>query len=224
MTDTRDDLLARPFGLAPNRAPADDSPAQQLGLAPAGDRCVACGAPLSSDQRYCVNCGERRGTSRFTVADPATAAEAAPPPPAPRRTRPSSSATFVAGVATLLLAMGVGVLIGHDTAGTARTANAPIKIDVGSSAATGAATAATTPTTSAAAHSTPGRSSTSGAKAKTSTAAAKTPPATAKKAATAAAKVLGGKNIAAPTVTVGGACSGGAGCQGKKFTGNFFGN
>jgi hypothetical protein len=120
--------------------------------------------------------------------------------------------------------MGVGVLIGHDTAGNAKTANAPIKIDLGSSTGTGAATAATTPTTGAVTHSTPGRSSKAGAKAKTSTAAAKTPPATAKKAATAAAKVLGAKNIAAPTVKVGGACSGGAGCQGKKFTGNFFGN
>ena len=88
-----------------------------------GDRCVNCGAPLSSDQRYCINCGERRGAARFTLpvaaAAPAEPAPSSPSrPPRSRRPRPTQGATLVAGIGTLLLAMGVGVLIGHGSGST----------------------------------------------------------------------------------------------------------
>jgi hypothetical protein len=46
------------------------------------------------------------------------------------------------------------------------------------------------------------------------------------KASAAANKVFGnsgGNLVKDPTVQVGGACSGGAGCENGKFTGNFFG-
>ena len=29
-----------------------------------GEPCRACGAPLAADQRYCLNCGQRRGEPR----------------------------------------------------------------------------------------------------------------------------------------------------------------
>ena len=70
---------------------------------------------LAHDQRYCVECGERRGASRFPAGQPA--AEASPrrarAARAPRGQRISSGTTLVAGVGVLLLAIGLGVLIGR---------------------------------------------------------------------------------------------------------------
>jgi hypothetical protein len=34
-----------------------------------GERCASCGVPLASDQRYCLNCGERRGNARIPFMD-----------------------------------------------------------------------------------------------------------------------------------------------------------
>jgi hypothetical protein len=204
----------------------EDAPTQQISLAAVGDRCVNCGAVLSSDQRYCVNCGERRGKARFTVAQAAaeTAPSASAPPRAPRRPRVSSGFTLIAGIATLLIAMGVGVLIGHNSAGVTRTPTQNITV-AGGGAAAPTATSATTASGGATA-----TKSHSGGKSgqKKSKAASKSKPSAAvsQKAAAAASKVTGGSaKVAAPTVTAGGACSAGtAGCQGGKLTGNFFGN
>ena len=207
------------------------SSTQQLGLeASAGDRCVSCGAPLANDQRYCINCGERRGKPRFALAEPAGDASAAAQPAKPRRRRPrpSSGFTLIAGIATLLLAMGVGVLIGHNSAGSqpAASAQQPVKIDLSGG---GSAAAASTPTTvvksthntgtRAKAHSKPSAKSTKATKSKPTSAQSA-------KASGAASKVLGGQaNTAPATVTQGAECqSGTAGCQNGKFTGNnFFG-
>ena len=52
-----------------------DAPTRELPTAPATaseDRCGNCGTPLAHDQRYCVECGERRGQSRFPTAQPTT--------------------------------------------------------------------------------------------------------------------------------------------------------
>ena len=211
------------------------APTQQLGLAAsAGDRCVNCGAPLSSDQRYCVNCGERRGKPRFVLAEPAGGASAAAPPAKPRsrRPRPSSGFTLIAGIATLLLAMGVGVLIGHNSAPgqPAASAQQPVKIDLSGG---GSAGAATTPTTVVKSTAKTGSRAKSHARAHASaharsTEATKAKPTSAQstKASGAASKVLGGQaNTAPATVTQGAQCqSGTAGCQNGKFTGNnFFG-
>jgi hypothetical protein len=170
------------------------------------DRCVSCGAPLSSDQRYCVVCGERRGAPRFSLP-PSTAAEAPTPAPvaaaAGRGGRFSSGTTLVAGVATLLLAVLVGVLIGHDTAGAGSAATTPTPATKGSSAS-------------------PKKTSTGKLKAK------KTTPQAAKKTVKAeqgaAAKVLGGSGTPASTVTVGATGTGkGYSKKTHKFTGSFFG-
>jgi hypothetical protein len=106
-------------------SPVSDEPARQLSVAGSSDHCVNCGAPLASDQRYCVNCGERRGKPRFALAPPGEAdvkeVVTSRPASTPRRPRTSAGFNLIAGVATLLLAMGVGVLIGHSSSGSAST-------------------------------------------------------------------------------------------------------
>jgi hypothetical protein len=93
-----------------------------IGSSP-GDACPTCGARMALDQRYCLNCGNRRGDPRLPFMDavtfmeaskqqPAAAAAGAPPPP-PAKSGVSPSTTLIAGIATLVLAVGVGVLIGR---------------------------------------------------------------------------------------------------------------
>lgn len=104
---------------------ADDAPPTQS-LGAHGEPCPACGAPLASDQRYCLNCGRRRAGSRVPYADLlagrapeevlAPAASPRPPPaPPPRRTVPAGLA--VAGAGGVALVLAVGVLIGAATTG-----------------------------------------------------------------------------------------------------------
>jgi hypothetical protein len=109
--------------------------------------CPACGAPLAADQRYCLQCGERRvPVSSFLQAGPPAAASppSGPPlPPAPPGAGLAArnpALTLIAGVGVLLLAMGVGVLIGRSSASAPRPAPAQV-VTVGS-AATGGATGA----------------------------------------------------------------------------------
>ena len=203
-----------------------EDPTRELPAVPTAgteDRCTACGAPLQHDQRYCVECGERRGQSRFPTAPPVTQVTTRQTRTVQPRRRPTMSAgtTLVAGVGVLLLAIGLGFLIGHNNNNTStpRAAAPPQVITVQGGSGAAASTAPTSTTT--------GSTSKKKAKAK---AAAKTPAAPTaavqKKATQAAGKVLGNsKHLAPPTVTTGGSCSNGqAGCSGGKFNGNFFGN
>jgi hypothetical protein len=206
---------------------ASDEPTRQLTLAGTSDHCVNCGAPLASDQRYCVTCGERRGKPRFALAgshEEAVEEVVTTHSAAPRRPRTSAAFNLIAGVATLLLAMGVGVLIGHNSSSNnSKQAAAPaITINGGASAngATGA-TAATGGSGSSGAAGT-GKSK-HGGSAKSTKAAA--PKVVIQKASAAAAKVTGGSaKTAGATATQGSACTAGtAGCQNGKLTGNYFG-
>ncbi len=185
-----------------------------------GDRCANCQKPLASDQRYCVNCGTRRGRPRFSFES--LAAQAAPAEPVettPHPARISAATTLVAGVATLLLAMGVGVLIGHNGSSTTQKAAAmPQIITVGGSGAAGGVASTGGNATA--------KLKKSGKVHKVKQVVVHLTAQTTAKAAAAANKVFGnngGNLVSDPTVQVGGACSGGAGCQGGKFTGNFFG-
>jgi hypothetical protein len=192
----------------------------------AGELCSNCQAPLASDQRYCLSCGQRRGKARFSfdaLGGQAAPAPAAPPPPArPSRTsRIMQSFGFVAGVATLVLALGVGVLIGHNgNSGKLQQASAPsqqvIKIQGGGGGGGG------------------GSSSGSGKKSKgkhhsnnnSSKSTVKLSTKQTKAVNKAVGNVLGSgsKNLAPATVQPGQSCTNGtAGCQGGKFTGSFFG-
>jgi hypothetical protein len=192
-----------------------------------GDRCVTCDSSLAPDQRYCLNCGERRGKSRFPVqsalsstAEPAQASAKSRREPPKRRM--SSGATLVAGIATLLLAMFVGLEIGHlgkSGNGTPARASTPVQVvTVGG----GGGAATTTPTAS-------DTQSNNNAKASKNKGSSKKTVVVTKKVAAkanqAASKVLGASaaNLAPTQVQQGQSCSHGAGCQNGKFTGNFFG-
>ena len=142
------------------------SPAQ-----PAVECCTSCGAVLASDQRYCLECGVRRSVlagngleSLLTLASGDSAAPAkptlggAPVPGEPART--SATSAVIAGVGVLLLAMGVGVLIGRSSP-SAKAAAQPQVISV--AAPTGGSGAATGQSTTSGQASTPG-SSTNGSK------------------------------------------------------------
>jgi hypothetical protein len=226
MTD-HPDRARRPAGVG-----EEDAPTQQLVAATLGDRCVNCGVPLSSDQRYCVNCGERRGKLRFALPTaPAAVTEVSQTRrsawrrgPSSDRPRVSSGATLVAGVGTLLLAMGVGVLIGH-TSGTPKQAAAPPVqvVSVGGGSGSGGTTTAGTTATKSGKK---GGKGGSHSKSKSKASAAGAPPAAvAAKASNAASKVLGGsKNLPPATVTVGQQGHGPGFNKSGQFDGSFFGN
>jgi hypothetical protein len=133
------------------------SPSQAV--APA-ESCASCGAPLAADQRYCLECGERRTPmSSVLLGGPPTHREPEPPtralaPPARGPVPPDGvwqrggTLTVIAGVGVLLLAMGVGVLIGRS--GSSKSSGAPaqvISVATGASAGTAPAAAAETPFT-----------------------------------------------------------------------------
>ncbi len=117
----------------------------------AGEACSNCGALLAADQRYCLECGEPRGaTSDFLRGGPPSVDAPTParPPSPPAGAVPSAGQpnggnpwlTVIAGVGVLLLAMGVGVLIGRAGSSGPKAAPAQV-ITVGSSAGSSGAAA-----------------------------------------------------------------------------------
>lgn len=122
---------------------------------PAGavEACRSCGAPLAVDQRYCLECGARRAdTAPAVPALGATRTERTVVAAAPARVAGAArgNVAVVAAVGCLLLAMGVGVLIGRsgdNARAVPAAAPAPV-IHVTSGAATGGGSSpATAPTT-----------------------------------------------------------------------------
>jgi hypothetical protein len=177
-----------------------------------GTQCAACGTPLAGDQRYCLDCGEPNGEPRLVFADNRGAPAPAPTPPPPRRpaSRAPAGATVIAGIATLLIALGVGVEIGRSSNDNKTVASAPpVRFVTVPGAAAPTASTTPAPGASATATATPAARGAKGAKSKSA--------ATPKPAATATA-------TPPPTVKVGSTCkSGTAGCSKGKFTGDFFG-
>jgi hypothetical protein len=131
-----------------------------------GEPCGSCGAALASDQRYCLACGARRGEARLPFRDILSGQSpgstellqlgapvgpgysiAAPPPAGTINDRLRRNGPLMALVGILLLALLIGVLLGHwagdNGAPVAAAAPRPQIIQVGSSAP--AAAAATTP-------------------------------------------------------------------------------
>ena len=127
--------------------------------------CAQCSAPLADDQRYCLQCGEPRphlsGPLSAKSATDKPLRTAAPdlgssppglPPPLPGASGRISSGrnnsmALLAGVGVLLLAMGVGVLIGRAGAGSAKAPPAQvISLGAAAGAAGSSSTAPTTPT------------------------------------------------------------------------------
>ncbi len=123
--------------------PASPSPASN------GEQCQSCGAHIAPDQRYCLQCGQRRGDPRLPIMDASAFMETsmqqrrppASPPTPPKKSRMSPNASLIAGVGTLLLAMGIGVLIGRSGDHSGSTATAP-PVQVVTAPSAGAATGA----------------------------------------------------------------------------------
>ncbi len=202
------------------RDPELPAPPVQAAAVPGGDQCTSCATPMAADQRYCLECGQRRGDPRLPFMDAVVLMDAVkqpsqPPPPPPKKKRSgiSPNAALIAGVGTLLLALGIGVLIGRSgTHEVAQTAAAPQVIKVGGGGGEAASKAKTTTGGGAA-----------NAKTKKQKAAA-LKEAEAHPAAEEVLKPAAGVKLPSPTVKPGDTCEeGAAGCEGGKFTGNFFG-
>jgi hypothetical protein len=195
-----------------------------------GEQCPSCGSLLVPDQRYCLECGHRRGDPRLPFMDavvfmdavkqPKAEAKSTPQPVAKdRRPLMSANASLVAGIGTLVLAIGVGVLIGRSgESGSAPAAAAPQIIKVGG----GSETASTAEPEAEASAGKKGK----GGKgvSKNATKKAQTGQSGATKATEEVFKPASGVKLAEPEVEKGGKCeSGAAGCENGEFTGNFFG-
>lgn len=181
---------------------------------------------MAADQRYCLECGLRRGDPRLPFMDAVVFMDAikrpvaagAPASATPeRRSRMTANASLIAGVATLVLAIGVGVMIGQsgDNGSSVASAPAPQIIRVGGG---GEETA----TASSA-----GGGSEIGGKGKAKKAKAPEKAVDSSGTSEAAAEVLkpaGDVKLPPPTVQPGGKCeSGASGCKDGEFTGEFFG-
>lgn len=147
---------------------------------PAGTgACRACGAPLAADQRYCLDCGARVTAPRVAFLDvlagqPATPTASALPAPAGSRPARSLARQLdrvggpMGASAVVLVALGIGFLIGQDGSGggPATVIQRPPVVNVQSSGAAAAAPADTTATDTGGAGGTGGRAKGGGASTK----------------------------------------------------------
>jgi hypothetical protein len=110
-------------------------------VATTGEQCPSCSAHVAPDQRYCLACGARCGEPRLPIMDAVTfmdsmkqPREASSPPPQRPQRRVSPNMALFATIGVLLLAMGVGVLIGRSGNHSVASAPpaAPIVINKGS--------------------------------------------------------------------------------------------
>jgi hypothetical protein len=190
-----------------------------------GEQCPSCGMTVAVDQRYCLHCGQRCGEPRLPIMNAVTfmdamrtpsEAPAAPAPPPSHRRRISPNAALIAGVGTLLLAMGVGVLIGHSGNQTVATnAAAPAQVITvhggGEAEATNTAKQASA---GGAGNSKGGKKASASAKKQAETG----------QGAEEVLKPSAGVKLPPATAQPGSKCeSGAAGCKGGEFTGEFFG-
>lgn len=214
------------------------------------ESCPNCGAQMAADQRYCLNCGHRRGDPRLPFMDavvfmesmsaPSGGAGAAPPPPPaeqPNSGRWNANAALIAGVATLVLAIGVGFLIGRTGHEGSSQAAAPQVIKVEGGPGGGGEETAAAPTTeesSGAQEKSKSKGKRKGGKsalnAENGGKATKKAEANSEEgdhgATEGVEKVLhtAGDVELETEVEVGGKCKdSAAGCEGGEFTGNFFG-
>lgn len=119
-----------------------------------GAPCASCGSPLAADQRYCLNCGTRRAERRVPVE-----ATGAPPGAFQAGTRRLAPVAPAGGLATvdrlggawgvaalILLALGVGVIIGREGGQDGPVAARPPEVTIAPAAlgTTGATSVAST--------------------------------------------------------------------------------
>jgi hypothetical protein len=180
---------------------------------------------VAVDQRYCLECGRRRGEPRLPFMDAVvfmdamnSAAETPAPPTKEKKRRVSPNAALIAGVGTLLLALGIGVLIGRSgNHGSTTAAPPPQIVTVGGGEES-------TAKTSSKGSETVGGASTKG-KSKKQIVEAKKKAAETGEGAKDVLHAVPGANLPPPTIKVGGKCEKKvAGCNEKgEFDGSFFG-
>src|SRR6476469_2235503 len=112
-----------------------------------GDTCEQCGSALATDQRYCLNCGWRRGEARVDyegrlAGQGATANGAAPP--ARAQATQWSPAFAIGAIALLGIFLLLGVLIGKNNNSTTQTVAAQAPATTTTAAAPPTDTTATT--------------------------------------------------------------------------------
>jgi hypothetical protein len=208
-----------------NAAEPPPPPAMTAQVSTGYERCPSCGSLAAVDQRYCLECGHRRGEPRLPFMDAVVFMDAMNRPAEPpasatkeKRRRLSPNTALIAGVGTLLLALGIGVLIGRsgDHGGTP-AAPPPQIVTVGGG---GEATAKT----GAKGGETVSGATTKG-KSKKQIVQAKKKAAETGEGAKNVLHAVPGANLPPPTVKVGGKCEKKvAGCNEKgEFDGSFFG-
>jgi hypothetical protein len=164
-----------------------------------------------------------------SMSAPGGAAGTPPPPPAEQKSssRMNANAALIAGVATLVLAIGVGFLIGRSGHENSTQAAAPIKvIEVGGGGGGESTATASGESTETATESGKGSSSTKkGAKKAKTSEVKENSKQEEELAAEKTAETLHAEGpLAKPKAQVGEACEKGTpGCNGKEFTGEFFG-
>jgi hypothetical protein len=178
-----------------------------------------------TDQRYCLACGQRRGDPRLPFMDAVVFMDAMKqpkgaqsPPPKKKVRRISPNAALIAGIGTLLLALGIGVLIGRSgESGSAAPQQAPIVIKGGGTGEEAS--------TASAAGTTIGGSSSAASKSKKVVKKEKQSAAESGEGAEEVLKPKADVKLPPPTTGVGDKCEkGSAGCnKGGEFDGSFFG-
>ncbi len=213
-----------PVTAPPPPKPGASAPATPPHTSTGYERCPSCDSLVAIDQRYCIECGRRRGEPRLPFMDAVVFMDAMNrPTEPPARTKEknrklSPNTALIAGVGTLLLALGIGVLIGRsgDHGGT-QAAAPPQIVTVGGG---GEATAQT----SSKGGETVGGATTKG-KSKKQVVEAKKKAAETGEGAKNVLHAVPGANLPPPTVKIGGKCKQKvAGCnESGEFDGSFFG-
>jgi hypothetical protein len=103
-----------------------------------GDACSGCGSPLAVDQRYCLECGTRRGATRVPIRT--AAGSSATPDPAdptaavqPKRGSEWTPLTAVGLVAVIALILLAGILVGQGVGGNDNGSAQVVTVGGGSS-------------------------------------------------------------------------------------------
>jgi len=130
------------------------APDDQLAGPAGASRCAECRALLAHDQRYCVECGARRGGLPEAIADRIHAilergdllGVAAAAPAAAMATRSRSMPSPRAAAVAIMGMLAFGVVVGSIASTNAQSAQSPLVLAVNSPAAAASTPAVVTPT------------------------------------------------------------------------------
>ncbi len=125
-------------------APSTRAAAGSLLAGVSGDRCAVCNARLAVDQRYCVECGTRRGNPRFTLAQPEQQPGSVVSTVGQIGSAAITRVQLLLALLIILVAIGVGVLIGHGSSKAPQVTSATVTTSGSGSSGSGSGSASTT--------------------------------------------------------------------------------